>query len=656
MPFCKKCGHKVPDQAKFCNKCGQIMNLKVPDEPKNDANQKEEESTNQYSGYYNWSVMPTELVRRISLTEIEGYEKAKGMYVMPGTKALMFLDSNGELGGVLNEGKYEFPKTDLEEEDKEKLEKIKLAVKSEKPVIDAPAKKELNFIQKIIRGLFLFGSVEKKPDSPQVKNTELKEERKKALKQILSKRVSVISTYLYNSRNVNVDLLFEDIAFIDLTSNVAIRLKIDIKDYAGFLSDFMVESNSGLSVVQFTDRLHNEIEFWLKSKFKSLNVDELSASESFQNDLANEIQSSFQSIKAKVIGIELNNEALQRIRSQKEELIIKERELENVRYQNTINNLTLTIQNEQEFKEASERLAHESNMWQTEQEKLKFEQEKKIFSELMAKEDILRQANTEEELKNAKAELLKSGLLRENEIDQLATKIKRDKETGNIQYNHSTSLLSERNRQELKLIEQELEIEIKKRNLTAESENIDIELELKRKREDASRDSKRKDADLEHDEMLKQMELAEKAAQLTKDKRKQEHDQKLEEQRSKADIELDKIQMYKGMSVEEIMVVNPDLTVHAAQAITEKFKAEAKAKENDTRAEDARKQSEDMRAFMEKTQESMVDIVKSVTGSPNKKESDHNETPDTEELVFCAECGAKNPISMKFCGKCGFKL
>ena len=51
---------------------------------------------------------------------------------------------------------------------------------------------------------------------------------------------------------------------------------------------------------------------------------------------------------------------LQSIRSQKEELIVKERELENVRYQNTINNLTLTIQNEQEFKEASQRLAHDS--------------------------------------------------------------------------------------------------------------------------------------------------------------------------------------------------------------------------------------------------------------------------------------------------------
>jgi ribosomal protein L40E len=652
MAFCKKCGSQVSDQAKFCNKCGQILNLRVAEEEKPQKSEKTENSNDEYAGYYNWSVLPTELVRRISLTEIEGYEKAKGIYVMPGTKALMFLSSNGELGGVLNEGKYEFHKTDLEEEDKEKLEKIKLAVKSEKPVIDAPAKKELNFIQKIIRGLFLFGSVEKKTDSPQVKNTELKDERKKALKQILSKRVSVISTYLYNSRNVNVDLLFEDLAFIDLTSNVAIRLKIDINDYAGFLSDFMVESNSGLSVVQFTDRLHNEIEFWLKSKFKSFNVDELSVSESFQNDLANEIQSSFKSIKAKVIGIELNNEALQRMRSKKEELIIKERELENVRYQNTINNLTLTIQNEQEFKEASQRLEHESNMWQTEQEKLRFEQEKKIFSELIAKEDILRQANTEEELKNAKAELLKSGLLRENEIDQLATKIKREKETGDIQFNHSTSLLSERNRQELKLMEQELEIEIKKRNLAAETETIDTELELKRKREEADRDSKRKDADLEHDEMLKQMDLAEKAAKLTQQKRDQEHQQKLQSERAKADIDLEKIQMYKGMSVEEIMVINPDLTVHAAQAIAEKFKAEAKAKENDTRAEDAKKQSEEMRAFMEKTQESMVDIVKSVTGTEKKTE----QAPQEEASVFCAECGHKNPISMKFCGKCGFKI
>jgi len=654
MAFCKKCGNQVNDQAKFCNKCGTSHEVNESVSKNDVIPQGETINNDQYAGYFTWSVMSNELVRRISLTEVEGYEKAKGMYVMPGTKALMFIDSNGELGGVLDEGKYEFPKTELKEEDKEKLEKIKVAVKSEKPNIDAPAKKELNFIQKIIKGLSLFGKSEEKTEPKQPENTEIKEERKKKIKEILSKRVAVISTYLYNSRNVNVDLLFENVAFSDLTSNVAIRLKIDISDYAGFLSDFMVESHGGLSVSQFSERIQNEIEFWLKSKFKDMQLSDVnsSTSKSFQDELTNEIQSAFRSIQAKVIGVEVNNEAIQSIRSQKEDLIIKERELENVRYQNTINNLTLTIQNEQEFKEASQRLAHDSEMWQTEQEKLRFEQEKKSFSELLTKEDILRQANTEEELKNAKAQLLKSGLLRENEIDQLAIKIKREKETGSIQFNHSTSLLSERNRQEHKLMEQDLEIQLKKQNLSAESEMIDTELDLKRKREDAGRDSKRKDQDLDHEEMLKQMELAEKAAQLTKDKRKQEHDQKLEEQRAKADVELEKIQMYKGMSVEEIMVVNPDLTVHAAEAIAEKFKAEAKAKENDTRAEDAKKQSEEMRAFMEKTQESMVDIVKSVTGTEKKADQPTQE----EASVFCGDCGNKNATTMKFCGGCGSKL
>ena len=195
MPFCKKCGNDVPEQAKFCNKCGSAREVKASNTNTQEKSEKIEISNDEYAGYYNWSVMPTELVRRISLTEVEGYEKAKGMYVMPGTKALMFLDSNGELGGVLDEGKYEFPKTELKEEDKEKLEKIKIAIKSEKPVIDAPIKKELNFIQKIIKGLSLFSHKDEKIETQQPKDTELKEERKKALKKILSKRVAVISTY-----------------------------------------------------------------------------------------------------------------------------------------------------------------------------------------------------------------------------------------------------------------------------------------------------------------------------------------------------------------------------------------------------------------------------------------------------------------------------
>ena len=84
MAFCKKCGNQVNDQAKFCNKCGNPHEVKQ-DMPKENLVAKSEPVVkDQYAGYFTWSVMSNELVRRISLTEVEGYEKAKGMYVMPG--------------------------------------------------------------------------------------------------------------------------------------------------------------------------------------------------------------------------------------------------------------------------------------------------------------------------------------------------------------------------------------------------------------------------------------------------------------------------------------------------------------------------------------------------------------------------------------------
>jgi len=55
---------------------------------------------------------------------------------------------------------------------------------------------------------------------------------------------------------------------------------------------------------------------------------------------------------------------------------------------------------------------------------------------------------------------------------------------------------------------------------------------------------------------------------------------------------------------------------------------------------------------MEKTQESMVDIVKSVTGTEKKAEQPAQE----EASIFCGECGHKNAATMKFCGNCGTKL
>ena len=82
------------------------------------------------------------------------------------------------------------------------------------------------------------------------------------------------------------------------------------------------------------------------------------------------------------------------------------------------------------------------------------------------------------------------------------------------------------------------------------------------------------------------------------------------------------------------------------------LKLRPRPKKTTPRAEDAKKQSEEMRGFMEKTQESMVDIVKSVTGTEKKTE----QAPQEEASVFCGECGHKNDTTMKFCGNCGSKL
>ena len=654
MAFCKKCGGQLNDLAKFCNKCGTPHEIKM-------VEVSDSSSIDQYAGYYNWTISPNEVCRKIALTEIQGHENAKGMYVTPGTQAVFFLDNDGKLCTALKEGKYDFSKTELSEEEEGQLQKIKTQIKRDKPELSIDEQKELGFLEKVSRGLKRLASIFSGSDNSKViekSNPEKKKVNEEKLKKILKAKVSTIHVYLFNERMMNVELLFNKIEFKDLTADVGVKFSLKVLDPALFLAEFLVDSNNGIYVSKISQELERVINNVIKMEARSVEVSnyhELFESNGL-NKIIDQIANHYSSISLDLLDHTVAHEGIAELRKKREESVLQQKTLDNLVFQQAVHNLSVGINNEQELKEALVAFEHDRNTWSTEKEKLQFEQDKKAFFELLAKEDLLRQAKTEDELKTAKAELLKSGMLREDEIEQLSAKLKRERETGEIEFNHSATLISERNRQEIKLMEQNLEIQLKKQNLSAESDMIDTELDLKRKREDASRDSKRKDQDLDHDEILKQMELAEKAAQLTKDKRKQEHDQKLEEQQSKADVELEKIKMYTGMTVEQIMVTNPDLTAQAALAITEKFKAEAKANENDTRAEDAKKQSEEMRGFMERQQDSMVDIVRSVTGAKQTPDNTPEEPKKEETSVFCGDCGNKNATTMKFCGGCGSKL
>jgi hypothetical protein len=98
---------------------------------------------------------------------------------------------------------------------------------------------------------------------------------------------------------------------------------------------------------------------------------------------------------------------------------------------------------------------------------------------------------------------------------------------------------------------------------------------------DKARAAKKSGLDLEREEQLGQLEIARQAQEISEARRRAEHDRETAtaDQRARAerDMKLVEAQRWAGMTVEQIMVANPDLNPVAASAMQEKYKADAAA-------------------------------------------------------------------------------
>ena len=88
-----------------------------------------------------------------------------------------------------------------------------------------------------------------------------------------------------------------------------------------------------------------------------------------------------------------------------------------------------------------------------------------------------------------------------------------------------------------------------------------------------------------------------------------EHQRQMESMNAQNQHEEEMRRMFQNMTAEQIVAANPDITPEAANAMAEKFKAEAAAAANDKTAEMALKQSADMQAFMKEQMQMMRDMA-----------------------------------------------
>ena len=298
------------------------------------------------------------------------------------------------------------------------------------------------------------------------------------------------------------------------------------------------------------------------------------------------------------------------------------------------------------------------------------EDERAKFDLMLSAQKKLREAKSEEEIAVAMQEFRKSGLLREQEIEALQHQIAHNAQLRDLNDAQVLSMATMQN--QIALDQQKLEWEIqignkriqnqfdrqriedayhdekrdKEYNFTDQRREKDADFSDRRRDADAAYEDRRRNADavyedsrrrsnidLDRQEQENQLDMLQKAQAIRQQREAAEHQREMEAaeaarrheldtqrlaqeaEKAKLDAANEEKRIYAGMTFEQIMAANPNLTPQAAQALAKKYEAEAEAAkaqaamaQNDKTAQMAIDQQNQMMAFMQQQMAMMKDI------------------------------------------------
>lgn len=551
---CPSCGNPLKPGAKFCGKCGASVDIK---QVSKDASI---DITKQAS-YIQWNVLPGQLALKIDSAEIASYGRVKGIVVQEGVRALIFV--NGKIISELGAGSYEFKtfpnvKTDADKEEKKQ-----------------------GFISSFINNVRNFFR-----NAPQ-----------------LPANVQNVSVVLI--RSVEFPLVFEvkNVATSGIRSNIGLHILCKISNVNDFYTHALLDQKY-VSFESVKNALEPAISGILNNALSAFTPDKVAAAQetvlsSLQTQIA-QVYSYFS--VTKIVNLTADNEELENIRRMQEDLYISELELTELTKRNSFLNRLQDENNAQALREARSQVDFEAAMDKIDQDRELNEDERLKFSQMLEAQRMIREAKTQDEVDAALQVFRKSEMFREEELDNIQAQINQNAALRDLSFEQALNLATLANEKEIDRQQLQWEIEIGNKrfeNEIARQRMQDDYTDERRQKDAEFEDSRRRSQiDLDKEEMNAQMELFRQMQQI-----------KMQEKQQQIDADKDMAKIYAGMTAEQIVAANPNITPQAAAAMAEKFKADAIAAQNDKTAQMAMQQNADMQAFMKEQMAMMRDMA-----------------------------------------------
>lgn len=679
MAKCLKCGQEISDTAKFCRYCGQAVAAKsskpaveektcpqclkkVPATAKfcrycgsqfagsNVAVTAADENVDINKNYITWHILPGQLAVKIDERDIEGYGNVKGLYVVPGTQAMFFV--NGKYVASLESGRYAF----------------KELMKTDVPAPEKKRNAVLTFLRNVAGHIrngiaALFGRRDGNVDSNGEK----------------------IFYSIVLIKGTDFPLLFtlNEIATANIRSEVGLHILCRLNDLNAFYNDHLVDKKF-VSLESFANHLLPVVKVVINQALSVVSPQDVQNNAGLFDNILNALRERFQSVYpylsvTQIINLAATQEDLENIRRLKEELYIAEQELEQAQLRDDFLNKMQNAEYSNMLRSARSKVDFQALMDKIDEDGLLNEDKKAQFALMLSAERLLREARTATETENALDGLKQSRMLSEEEVESLRRTIAHRADMAELNDAQAIAMATMQNAEALdrEALQWELEIGNKR---------FQNELERQRLQDEYADTRRNVDLEFQNRQMANKMDLLKQAQALREEREQAQHQREMESKKLAYDAELEHHRITASMSYEQIMASNPDITPEAAAALAKKYEAEALAAQNDRTAELVRQHDEDLKNILAQQMNLTRDIIAAqnqanANAVAEKQRELDRVYADSErhqdrmlsgmettvnavsqaarpqvEVVFCPNCGKKNAGNAKTCDACGTLL
>ena len=689
---CGKCGARLLPGAKFCTTCGAPAAAAPESAPAPEAQAAEGGELAAVKQKIFWNIQKGEVACRGNESEFGSYDSAQGLIVNDGTTA--YIKANGKVLAEIHGGIYDFV-------DPDELERI---LESRRGGAAGALAGGGRFLINALLGRRVKDKFDKSGDPERQRSLDAVIESMKRHEAFsLTLKLDKSFSLVFGSGTAEEMAEFKPMTvrtkLLDL--QMGLRAIFRISDFDRFADYFLTDER-----VATTLKIAGKLQPTIQNAVQAVMQDREVEGTSIPADVVELITAKIVAAGDQFYGLTLervaevaaSNEDLERLRSLSRELYLSEQELDFLRRTNDFRNRLATETNGQAIADARSDLQLYQGLQEVNKDRLLADDELDKFYTVLSREKRIRDAQSEDEVEAALSDIEKTGLLREEDVENLRIDIaERRYQRGQV----------------IKLMQLKDEIEFEKVRTAGEGQ-IAVEtmrqgLELQeltlahRRREDEYSDDRRakereqmradREAELELDdaEMNAQIERLRKVKEINREDKKMDLDHEREMERLKQEA-LDK---KARMTAEQLMAVaaGENLDSQAAVKFAESFSAGKNVEQVQQAAEariaDSQRHEDHMLEMMREMKEMATTMTGHIVQNKDEERDRYRERMERQEervdktqasaLEYaprnnqqaapkpqpqapqsvgrvCPDCGTVAAQGVRFCAHCGRDL